>query len=80
MAKRIAGRVCLRQDMDRQHIIPHGTTEEIQNDVKEIITLFGNYNGGLILHAEISPDVPFENIKAMYQAFEKYGNYPLDWL
>lgn len=79
MAERIAGRVCLRQDMDRQHIIPHGTKQEIENHVKEIITLFGNHNGGLILHGEIGPDVPFENIQAIYQAFEKYGSYPLYW-
>ncbi len=80
VAERIAGRVCLRSDLDRQHIIPHGTPEEIQNHVKEIIALFTNYNGGLILHGEIGPDVPFDNIKAMYQAFEQYGQYPLDCL
>ena len=80
VAQRIAGRVCLRSDLDRQHIIPHGNPQEIENHVKEIVGLFGNYNGGLILHGEIGPDVPFENIQAMYQAFEKYGRYPLDWL
>jgi len=80
VAQRIAGKICLRSDMDRQYIIPHGTKQEIENHVKEIITLFGNHNGGLILHGEIGPDVPFENIQAIYQAFEKYGKYPLDWL
>ncbi len=80
VAQRIAGRICLRSDLDRQHIIPHGTKEEIEDHVKEIIALFGNYDGGLILHGEIGPDVPFENIKVMYQAFEEYGNYPLNCL
>lgn len=80
VAERIAGRVCLRSDLDRQHILPHGTPEEVKNHVKEIIALFANYNGGLILHGEIGPDVPFENITAMYQAFEQYGQYPLEWL
>ena len=80
VAERIGGRVCLRSDLDRQHIIPGGSSEEIQQHVKEVISLFANYDGGLILHGEIGPDVPFENIQTMYQAFEQYGSYPLDWL
>jgi len=80
VAERIAGRVCLRSDLDRQHILPHGTPEEVEAHVKEIIALFGNYSGGLVLHGEIGPDVPFENIRAMYEASERYGSYPLDWL
>lgn len=80
VAKRIAGRVCLRSDLDRQYILPYGTKEEVESHVKEIIALFGNFDGGLILHGEIGPDVPFENIQTMYWAFEKYGTYPLYWL
>ena len=80
VAERIAGRVCVRSDLDCQHILPHGTPAEVEQHVKETIALFGNYNGGLILHGEIEPDTPFENIKAMYTAYEKYSTYPLDWL
>lgn len=80
VAQRIAGRACLRSDLDRQYILPHGSKEETEQHVKEIISLFANYNGGLILHGEVGPDVPFENIQTMYQAFEQYGSYPLDWL
>jgi len=78
VAERIAGRICLRSDLDRQHIIPHGSADEIDAHVEEVIRLFGNFNGGLILHGELGPEVPFENIKAMYRAFERYGTYPLD--
>lgn len=80
VAQIIAGRVCLRSDLDRQYIIPFGTQEQIVEHVKEIIRLFGTYNGGLILHGEIGQDVPFENIVCMYEAFAEYGTYPLDWL
>lgn len=77
VAERIAGRICLRSDLDRQHIIPRGTPNEVVAHVKEIIELFGNYNGGLILHGEVGPEVPFENIQALYYAFRDYGKYPL---
>ena len=80
VSKILAGRVCLRTDLDRQHIIPHGSREEIEQHVRDIIRLFGDFDGGLVLHGEVGQDVPFENIKCMYDAFARYGRYPLDWL
>jgi len=80
VAQILAGRVCLRSDLDRQYIIPYGTREEIEAHVKEIIRLFGTFDGGLILHGEVGQDVPFENIEALYEAFYEFGKYPLDWL
>jgi hypothetical protein len=29
---------------------------------------------------EIGPDMPLENVKAMYAAFQEYCGYPLTWL
>lgn len=72
---RLAGRVCVRSDLDRQHIIPFGTPEQVRQHVKETVDLFGRFNGGLILHGEIGPEVPWENIVAMYEAFEEFGRY-----
>ncbi|MBI3910289.1 MAG: hypothetical protein HY320_05070 [Armatimonadetes bacterium] len=80
LSHRLGGRACFRSDLDRQHIIPRGTPQEITEHVKRVIAAFGRFNGGLILHGEIGPDVPLENIKAMYAAFREYGQYPLTWL
>lgn len=80
ISRRLGGRVCFRSDLDRQRIIPHGTPDEITEHVKRVIAAFGRFNGGLILHGEIGPDVPLENVKAMYAAFREYGQYPLQWL
>ncbi len=77
--QRFAGRVCIRSDLDRQHILPFGTPEQVTEHAKQVIRDFGNFNGGLILHGEIAPEIPFDNIKAMYAAFKKYGGYPLSW-
>jgi len=76
----VGGRVCIRTDIDRQWVTPFGTPEAVENAVKEAIEAFGTFNGGAILHGEIGPEAPFENIKAMYDAFHKYGQYPLTWL
>ena len=72
LSQRFGGKVCFRSDLDRQHIIPHGTPEEIYNHVKTVIESFGQFGGGLILHGEIGPDVPLENIQSMYSAFMEY--------
>ncbi len=74
------GRVCIRTDIDRQWTVPFGTPEQIVSAVKEAIEVFGNFNGGVMLHGEVGPEVPFENIEALYSAFYEYGNYPLGWL
>ena len=76
----VGGRICIRTDIDRQWVTPFGTPEDVENAVKEAIEAFGSFDGGAILHGEIGPEAPYENIKAMYDAFHKYGQYPLTWL
>jgi len=80
VAEICGGRVCIRTDIDRQWVIPFGTPGQVVEAVKEAIEVFGNYNGGVILHGEVGQDVPFENIEALYSSFYKYGQYPLTWL
>jgi hypothetical protein len=43
--------------------------------VAEAMDCFGRFNGGVLLHGEIGPQVPFENIEALYQAFYELGRY-----
>ena len=72
-------KICIRTDIDRQWTIPFGTAEEIVEAVQDAIAKFGSHGGGVILHGEIGPDVPYENIETLYSSFYRYGRYPLDW-
>ncbi len=77
----IAGRrVCIRTDIDRQWVVPYGTPEQVVAAVNEAVVAFGRFNGGSILHGEIGPEVPLENIEALYSALYEYGKYPLTWM
>jgi uroporphyrinogen decarboxylase len=76
----VRGRICIRTDLDRQWTIPFGTPERIEFEVKRAIAAFGSRNGGVILHGEVGPEVPFENIEALYSSFYRFGAYPLGWL
>ena len=77
VAEIAGGKACIRTDIDRQWVIPFGTPDQVVDAVREAISAFGTYNGGVILHGEVGPEVPFENIKALYSAFYEYGRYPL---
>lgn len=62
--------------IDVQDVMPNGSKEDIQAEVKLRIEQ-GGKNGGLILAPahNIQPDTPVENVLAMYEAIDKYGKY-----
>jgi uroporphyrinogen-III decarboxylase len=68
LSRTLGGRVCLHTDLDRQHILPHGTPDEVAHHVHEALAAFGRFNGGCLGGGEISPDVPLENAEAMLRA------------
>jgi hypothetical protein len=67
------GLVAIRTDLDRQHILPHGTPAEMRAHVKDVIDNLGTLEGGLIMHGEVAHDVPLDNIRAMAEAFAEFG-------
>lgn len=76
LANNVRDRICISSDIDRQHLLPKGSPEEVENYVKMVVDLFGyGNNGGLIGRGEVNVDVPLENVEAMYRAFIKYGRY-----
>jgi len=69
------GKVAFRTDIDRQHVLPFGSPAEVKEEVQRTFEACGTSKGGLIACGEIGPDVPLENILAMYEAFREYGKY-----
>lgn len=68
-----ANRLAVMTDIDRQHLIPWGTPEELRAYVKEIVEAFDGTKGGLIGHAEFRGPVPPENIRAVFEAWRDFG-------
>ncbi len=66
------GKVCFAADMDRQHLLPFGTPEEIGRDVTDVIRRLSTPGGGMIGGAEIGTGVPLENADAVYRSFFEY--------
>jgi uroporphyrinogen-III decarboxylase len=66
------GKVCLNQDLDRQ-LMPFVEPAKLKEHVRETARELSLPQGGLMLIAEIGPDVPLANIEAIIEVFEEIG-------
>ncbi|HID07849.1 MAG TPA: hypothetical protein EYP10_11970, partial [Armatimonadetes bacterium] len=57
-----------------QSVLPFGTPEDVKREVKKMIELFAP---GIVIAPThvIEPDVPWENIIALFDAIEEYGHF-----
>ncbi len=61
---------------DTQHILPHGTPEEVREDVRRRLEIFMP-GGGYVWNQvhNVMADVPPENVEAMLEAAYEFGRY-----
>lgn len=75
--KREFGRdLCFHGSLDIQHTMPHGRPEDVRAEVAARMTA-GKPGGGFIICTahNLLPDVPVENILALYDACREFGDY-----
>ncbi len=62
--------------VDTQHVLPHGTPQQVKNEVRRRIEDLAP-GGGFVFNTvhNIQADVPPENIMAMWEALQEYGVY-----
>ncbi|MBI5388678.1 MAG: hypothetical protein HZA90_28790 [Verrucomicrobia bacterium] len=62
--------------VDTQHVLPHGTPQQVRDEVKRRVDDFAP-GGGFIFNTvhNIQADVPAENILAMWEALQECGGY-----
>jgi len=65
-------RVTLYLHPDRQQLIPLGTPAEIEARIAAYCERFHEMGGGGILYVEIENDAPFDNVRALIEAVDKY--------
>ncbi len=65
--------------IDTQHVLPHGTPDEVRQEVRRVINLMGPGGGYMVAAVHtIMNEVPAANVLAMADAVEAFGRYPLD--
>jgi len=65
--------------VDTQKTLPFGSPEDVRKQVRERIEIFGK-NGGFVFNPihNVQALVPIENLLAMYESVQEFGNYPLN--
>jgi uroporphyrinogen decarboxylase len=74
ISKAYRGKMCALVDVDEQ-MLPFCAPEEIEAQIKEIVDKVGSPEGGLMIYAIPSEDVPLENIEALCTGWEKHCFY-----
>ncbi len=64
--------------VDTQMTLPFGTPEQIREEVRERIQIFGP-GGGFVFNTthNVQAGIPIENLVALYQTFKEFRRYPL---
>lgn len=70
--RRFAGRICFWGEIDRQFLLPFGTTEEVRAGVRKVAgSLLKNRKTGVVAQSFWGKDVPMQNIRAVYDEWSK---------
>jgi uroporphyrinogen decarboxylase len=75
LAREAKGRVCIRIDIDRQQVLPHGSPGDVRDLVAQEVRKLGSPQGGLEMVVGIYPPTPLENVEALFTALEAYRTY-----
>ncbi len=73
LKKKYRGRMAFWGGIDSQKILPRGSVNDVEKTVEDLIEAMGE-GGGYVLGAvhNIQPDVPLDNILAMFQRAREY--------
>lgn len=68
LAARFKGKICFHGGMDTQRLLPFGTAEDVRREVARLISFLGSTKAFIAPSQHFLPDIPTENLLAMYEA------------
>ncbi len=76
LKKRFGDSITFCGAVDTHHILPHGTIQEVRDEVKRVVDIMAPGGGFMVASVHtIMDEVPPENILAMVDAVEEFGKY-----
>ncbi|MCD4825301.1 MAG: methyltransferase [Phycisphaerae bacterium] len=70
IGRRFKGRITFWGEIDRQHILPLGTVEDVRKAVSRARRALDDGTGGVIAQCEWGSDNPMENIREVFKAWQ----------
>ncbi len=78
LKKRYGKNIVLCGGIDTHRVLPLGTPETVREEVRRVMKILGPGGGFMVAAVHtIMNDVPPENVVAMVDAVEEFGNYPI---
>jgi uroporphyrinogen decarboxylase len=72
------GKLAFWGAIDTRHVLPFGGVEDVRKEVKGRIADLAPGGGYILCQVHhIQPEVPAENVVAMFQAARDFGRYPI---
>lgn len=71
LGRRYRGKVTFWGEIDRQHLLPFGTVDEVRAGVRRVRRALDDGRGGVIAQCEWGLKDPAENIAAVFEAWEE---------
>jgi hypothetical protein len=71
LARKYKGRVTFWGEIDRQHVLPFGTPDDVRNAVRRVRQAFDGDNGGVIAQCEWGKDNSRANVEAVFAAWNE---------
>ena len=76
LKKEFGDRLAFWGAIDTQHVLPFGTPDEVRTEVRRVIDCLGKGGGYIVASVHnLQPEVPPENIIAMFDEARSYGQY-----
>lgn len=69
LARTHKGRITFWGEIDRQHVLPFGTTDDVKQAVRRVRQALGSDHGGVIAQCEWGKDNSRENVEAVFEAW-----------
>ena len=69
LAARYKGRITFWGEIDRQHVLPFGSRDEVRAAVRRVRNALDDGTGGVIAQCEWGKDDPRQNIETVYQTW-----------
>jgi uroporphyrinogen-III decarboxylase len=67
LGNRFGGKLCFWGEMDRQHLLPRGTPEEVAEGATRLVNAF-HRGGGFIAMCEFGPGARPDNVRSFFAA------------
>jgi hypothetical protein len=71
LGQRYGGRLTFWGEIDRQHVLPYGTPDDVRDAVRRVRRAVDRGTGGVIAQCEWGKDNSVRNIEAVFEAWEE---------